>query len=70
MHVIFKRPRLRARLAGGGATGGHLTNLLGRWKLCENARVERGLDDRYSRARRQAPGLKPTMPVNTRVRWL
>jgi Glutathione S-transferase, N-terminal domain len=25
---------------------------------------------RYSRARRQAPGLKPTMPVKTRVRWL
>ena len=30
-HVIFKRPRLHARLAspGGGATGGRLANLLG-----------------------------------------
>ncbi len=46
--------------AGGPQRAGHPTR---RWKLREHG-------DHYSRARRQAPGLTPTMPVNTRVRWL
>ena len=39
-HVIFKRPRLHARLAspGGSATGGHLANLLGA-RSCARMRV-------------------------------